>query len=445
MILLASLLLMGVALYGVFKGKLDIRGIFIGFMPLLSSLLVSGLVCFFGWRLLLKIYPHYLEIQHGFTYNGQYYIAAFVALTLAVTFWFYGKFHSGKQPENFAIAPLFLWIVINILVAIYLKGGAYFIVPVFFGLLSVFLLIRLENLNWGIFVVLAAPAIFILAPLVQFFPVGLGLGMLVISGVFTVLIFGLLIPLLASFSLKNTFSFLFLLLGVILMIVAHFQSSFSDKRQKPNSLVYFRNADSEQNYWATYDEKMDAWTKNYLDEKPKAASKYLTNASSSKYGTGYTFAAEAPQKNIPLPEITLQKDSIAGDFRYISFTIMPQRTVNKIILSADTAAGFQSFVLNGIPIPQEKNETHVLQNRRNNLLSSYYVSDGDSLQVSYTIGKNDDIPIMLQEISMDLLVNDLFSIPPREKNSMPKPFITTDAVIIQKTIDINTLNLAVQN
>lgn len=445
MILLAFLLLMGIGLYGIFKRKLSLKEISMGFIPLLSSLLVSGLVCFFGWKLLLKIYPHYLEIQHGFTYNGQLYIAAFVALTLAITFRFYGKFRSGKQPENFAIAPLFLWIVINILVAIYLKGAAYFIVPVFFGLLSVFLLIRLENPNWGIFVALAAPAIFILASLVQYFPVGLGLGMLVISGVFTVLIFGLLIPLLASFSLKNTFSFIFLLLGVILMIVAHFQSSFSDKRQKPNSLVYFHNADTEQNYWATYDKNMDAWTKNYLDENPVAASKYLTNASSSKYETGYTFAAEAPQKNIPLPKITLQKDSVAGDFRYVSFTIMPQRTVNKMILYTDTTAGFENFVLNGIPIPQDKNETHVLQNRRNNVLSSYYVSDGDSLQVSYTIGKNDDIPIMLQEISMDLLENDLFSIPPREKNSMPKPFITTDAVINQKTIDINTLNPAVQH
>lgn len=439
MILLASLLLIGIVLYGISKRKLDRKEIYMGFVPLLSSMLASGLLCFFGWKLLLKIYPQYQEIQHGFTYNGQLYIAAFVAITLAITFRFYGKFHRKERPANLAIAPLFLWIVINILVAVYLKGGAYFIIPVFFGLLSVFLLIRLEKPNWGILLLLGAPAIFILAPLVKFFPVGLGLSMLVVSGIFTVLIFGLLIPLLASFSQKNTVSFIFLILGITLMVTAHFQSSFSEKRQKPNSLVYFHNADTQQNYWATYDKQLDAWTKNYLGKKPETASKYITNVASSKYGTGYTFAAEAPEKNIPLPKITLQKDSLDGNFRHITFTITPQRTVNKITLYAETTAVFENFVLNGIPIPKDKNETRVLQNRKSNAILSYYVSDGDSLQVSYTIAKDADIPIMLQEISMDLLENKVFSIPPRTKNSMPKPFITTDAVILQKTIDIKTL------
>ncbi len=439
MILLASLLLIGLVLYGISKRKLIRREIFMGFVPLLSSILVSGLLCFFGWKLLLKIYPQYLEIQHGFTYNGHLYIAAFVALTLAITFRFYGKFHRKERPVNLAIAPLFLWIVINILVAIYLKGGAYFIIPVFFGLLSVFLLIRLEKPNWVILLLLGAPAIFILVPLVKFFPVGLGLSMLVVSGIFTVLIFGLLIPILASFSQKNTFSFIFLILGITLLVTAHFNSSISEKRQNPNSLVYFHNADTQQNYWATYDKKLDAWTKNYLGEKPEAASKYITNVASSKYGTGYTFAAEAPQKNIPLPQITLQKDSIDGDLRHISFTITPQRTVNRITLYADTTAVFHNFVLNGIPVPKEEDESHVLQNRRSNAILSYYVSDGDSLQVSYSIARDADIPIMLQEISMDLLENEQFSIPPRAKNSMPKPFIMTDAVILQKTIDLKTL------
>ncbi|MBA3985652.1 MAG: M20/M25/M40 family metallo-hydrolase, partial [Flavobacteriales bacterium] len=69
MILLASLLLIGIVLYGISKRKLDRKEIYMGFVPLLSSMLVSGLLCFFGWKLLLKIYPQYQEIQHGFTYN----------------------------------------------------------------------------------------------------------------------------------------------------------------------------------------------------------------------------------------------------------------------------------------------------------------------------------------------------------------------------------------
>ena len=121
-----------------------------GFSPLLLSLLICGILGFFGWKLLTNIYPQYQEVQHGFKYNGHAYIGFFVTLCLAILFKMYRYFGKRNSVVNLLAAPLFLWLVVNVLVFVFLKGAAFFIIPVFFGLLSWFLLLRFQNpsLNW---------------------------------------------------------------------------------------------------------------------------------------------------------------------------------------------------------------------------------------------------------------------------------------------------------
>lgn len=49
----------------------------------------------------------------------------------------------------------------------------------------------------------------------------------------------------------------------------------------------------------------------------------------------------------------------------------------------------------------------------------------------------DSIPeFVFYESSYDLLQNELFSIPARDKNMIPKPFILNDAVIIKKSFRV---------
>ena len=55
-------------------------------------------------------------------------------------------------------------------------------------------------------------------------------------------------------------------------IKAHLTSDFTAERQKPNSLVYYYDADTDATYWVTYDKILDDWTKGYLGENPEEAS-----------------------------------------------------------------------------------------------------------------------------------------------------------------------------
>lgn len=424
--------------YGIVQKKLQPKEILKGFIPFLASLISSGLVAFFGWKILLKLYPGYGEMLHGFTYNGHLYISAFVAFTLAICFSFYGKFYRKERPENLVIAPLFIWLIICTLLAIYLKGGSFFIIPVYFTLAMLFVLIQQKRPRGIIFLLYSVPALFIIAPLIQFFPVGLGLKMLVISAVLTVLLFGLLVPVLASFSNKKTFSVLFFLLGFVALLGAHFQSSFSEKRPKPNSLVYFQDLNKQQSFWVSYDHVLDDWTANYLGEATLNPTKTAAFVAPSKYSTGFKYAQETSFKPLATPQISILQDTVVNTWRDVTVLIKPQRNVNRILLFANKEAVFKDFEVNGHPF-SKNSSGNAVENSTSQLVLNYYVSDGDSLKISYRFLNQNMYPLTYQEISFDLLAHPQFSVPKRTLSEIPKPFITTDAIILQKTIDLNEI------
>ena len=53
-LVVAILLFIGLIFYGIKRHKLNMKYMFIGFIPFIVSLLLSGLLAYFGWKLLLK-------------------------------------------------------------------------------------------------------------------------------------------------------------------------------------------------------------------------------------------------------------------------------------------------------------------------------------------------------------------------------------------------------
>lgn len=438
MLILAILVFVLLIFYGFYNNRLKGKAIAIGFVPFLLSLVISGLIGFFGWKLLLVLYPQYQEIQQGFTYNGHWYIAFFVFISLAITFAIYKRFANKLNKTSLYVAPLFFWIIVNIVVAIILKGAAFFIIPVFFGLLSFFIMLKQERPNPLLLAFFAVPAIFIFIPLIQFFPVGLGLKMLFISSVFTVLLFGLLWPIFSRYKMKRLLSVLCFLLAISFFIVAHSKSDFSVERKKPNSLIYYEDKDLGKTYWLTYDREIDEWTEQYFGENPEKATKYLGEASYSKYGINYTFAAEAPKKSIPDFEVILEQDSIINNLRNVYFVIVPQRNVNKIDLYSGNDISFKSLEFNGKKafVDESSNE---YRGTKNAALINYIVSPGDSLKVKFTAEKNIPISFKVMEYSFDLMDNPEFNIEKRADYMMPKPFVITDAVAVKRSFSVDSL------
>ncbi len=443
MLILATLLFLLLIFYGLYRRKLNGKAMALGFVPFLLSLIICVIIGFFGWKLILMLYPQYLEIQQGFTYNGHWYIAFFVFLSLAITFAMYQKLGKKFSEPSFFVAPLLFWLLINIAVFIILKGAAYFIIPVFFGLLAFFVMLRQERPNLLLMALLAAPAIFFFAPLIQFFPVGLGLKMLVISCVFTVLLFTMLLPVFGYYKMKGVLSILCLLFAVFFFIKAHANSDFSEERKKPNSLIYYKDADANKTYWLTYDKEIDEWTQQYLGENPQDASQILDEASYSKYGINFSYAADAPEKNIPDYEIILEEDTLIENLRNVKFTIVPNRKVNKIDVYSEQFISFNSLEFNGQKAPLYNRKSKDYRGTKNSALINYYVSNSDSLKVNFSVERNTKVSFKVMEYSFDLMTNPNFEIAKRPEYTMPKPFIVTDAIVAKRTFSIDSLKIKV--
>lgn len=424
---------LGLIFSGFTKRKLRVKGIIKGFIPFMFSIVISGLTAYFGWKLLLKIYPQYNDILQGFTYNGYIYIIAFVSLTIAICFWFYKSFFQKRTNQDLLIAPLLGWIILNGFIAFYLKGAGFFILPVIVLLiiLAVLLFSDKEN-NTLLFTILTIPVLVIFAPLVKMLPVGLGLKMLAISSVFTVLLFGVLTPVFYNYSNNKQLIKLFSLIGLIALISASFTSSYSKDRMKPNSILYVLDTNKKEAYWGTYNLKLDQFTKQFLGEKPTEGS-YDENTTASKYKTKIKWHTKAEIKDLKKPLIQVLSDTVINKNRKVCLSIISERNANKIEILSKIPIRFKSFKVNDEALKRKWSNPYVLTIDKGTVLT-YYLTKNEIIDIEMIVDEGQQFDLDILEAKYDLFTNPQFDILPRTEEMMPMPFVLNDATVVKTNI-----------
>ncbi len=431
MLILAFGLFFVFVFIGLGKRAMRLDEILKGFVPLLGSLFTAAIITYVGWTVLKAIYPQYNDILQGFTYNGHDYIYAFVSLSLAVCFLFYQN-NGKRNPEmSQMVAPLFIWILINLGIAFKLRGAGFLIIPVIFSSLMLGYYVLTQRSSWFLNCLLALPTLVILTPFILMFPVGLGLKIMVGSAVLTVLTFVLLLPVFGSFAKKGIWAIAFIIIGIGFIVKAHQASGYSNEKAKPNSLVYLLDADQNKASWATYDSAPDEWTKNYLGEKPKDGKTLNNHKLYSKYGSEYTLMANAPVKGIPQPTIEFLRDTLKGNQHLYKIKIIPNRPINRYDIFTNNDIRFNNFKANGVKSVDFKSN---IASKTTDKLLSYYVVDNQPLEMEFSIDKNAKLDLELMESSFDLLSNSLLKVKPRKSWMIPMPFVLNDAVIIRQKI-----------
>ncbi|MFD2517580.1 M28 family peptidase [Salinimicrobium flavum] len=438
MLLLAIIIFLAVLGYGFFKKHLRLSAVLKGFVPLLISLVGSGLLGFGLWKLALFLYPQYLEMEHGFTYNGYYYIAAVIFLSLAVCFYVYNRFRKPETAADFFVAPLLVWILLSTLTAVYLQGAAYFIVPVFFGLIQLLILFQRPKFDLLALTFLSLPAIFLLVIFIVMFPVALGLGILFLSAVLTVLLWSLLWPVFSYYRKLQLLGFLSFLTFLTLFIVAHFTSDFSAEKPRPNSLVYLLDKDREVATWNSYDHMLDEWNASYFQNASEAV--VQETVFSSKYSSGFTHTAVAPQITVAEPYIGIRKvASEDPEADAYSVKIASNRPVNRIELYAEKTLDFRSFTVNGKEAPYlqpGESDLHVFTNRWNNRVLEYYPVSRDTLRLEVNVEKGMHPNIELYEAAYDLFTHPELDVKPRNSGMIPRPFVLNDAIVLKRSFKL---------
>ena len=423
---------------GISKRKLVVKEMLIGFMPFLVSLTLSALVTVFGWKLLKAIHPQYNDILHGFTYNGHWYIFAFSILALAISIWIYKRYFKKYASQNLMIAPIFIWILLNLFIVLKLQGAGFFIFPVFLALISLLVLLTSNTSENKLIVIalLAIPTLIVFTPLIQMLPVGLGLKMLAISSVFVVLIFGLMIPIFHQYKSIKKLHLLFLTIAIFTFIKASSIADYSEDRKQPTSLVYVLNSDDNEAFWASFEGKVNEYNKAYLTDEPTKGS-FIQHATASKYYSNYKLHKKTEPIDLKTPITTILLDSIYGENRHIKLRIETARNADRIELLAKDSIAFKSFVVNGEVLKQPKDQSYIFNTgKRKNVLSYYFTKPNEVLEFEYIIGSKENPTLELQEVKYDLFTNELLKVEPRKDiKMMPTPFVINDATIVIKNIE----------
>ncbi|WP_149303852.1 M28 family peptidase [Pareuzebyella sediminis] len=427
MLVIAVIAFVLLLIKGIRRKTLGFKDILMGFVPMLITIVVNGLIGYYAWPVLKWAYPSYGDMLHGFTYNGYTYILAFVTLSIAIGFLSYHRFKK-ITPPNLLVAPLVIWLILCGGAAIFLPGASFFIVPVFALLAALLVTVNQKEPSALLLIVLALPGLWLYTPFIQGFTVGLGLKMLVASTVLTSLLFFLLLPVFGFYRNKRIWGHIFLITFFVTIIIAHFHSGFDRENGKPSSLLYILNLDEKKAHWATYDHVLIDWNQEYFKEPQKASDPDEYFALGSKYQTHFTKLAPAPVKEIAEMNIEKTQDTLIGNNRSITVCITPQRPINRLDIFTNTTEITEAFV-NGIPL-----SSFYLQNRKGPRLLTHFVSDNNYTELQLTFPKNTYLELTFYEASNNLIGEAPLNLPKRPENSIPMPFVLNDAVLTTKTV-----------
>jgi hypothetical protein len=431
-------LLLLLVVWGVKKKKLDLREIGLGFVTPLIVLPVIGLASFYGWRLLVAIHPGYLDIGQGFTYNGHLYIAAFVSLSIWFTLWIYLKHLKKRSPINLYIAPLFFWLLINFAIARVLPGAGFFIILFFTGIvvLALFMFYPEDSrLKVILSTLVCLPMLLLVVPMIELFPIALGLRLVLISSLITSLLLLLLIPILSTFEGIKNLNKLFLITSILTFISASLSSGFNPEAKKPDSILYVRNDDSSQGYWGSRDREPDSFTQQFLGKDPlkeRIPDSYLQESGISRF----SLYKKAESIYLEPTEVEILKDTLASNRRHLQVRVKPQRRINRISFRLQEGTRVYSLELQHQKAALKDGATFLKKAEDYRELFRYFFANPeDSIVFSYSVPQGDDPSLFLFEISYDLFENPEIQrikpgLLPREEDLMEKSYSSlTDALV----------------
>ncbi|WP_124979222.1 M28 family peptidase [Nonlabens xiamenensis] len=452
LIIVAGLTLLFLIVLGVKKNRIQLKHLFGGFIPFLGSLVLGFVLPYYAWKMIAQT-DFYIDQVHGFPYNGYWLIACAVFMSLSVSFYLYHKFYHRDRIASLSVAPLIVLWLICLLIAfpvgegglipnVFLPGAGFFVIPLFAGLLMLWLNIYKKRPSYVILVLLAVPAIFIFSPFIKAFPVALGMKILFVAAILTALLFGLLVPIFGHYRKKGLLAGISLLITIVCVGLAFAKAEFSPQQPKPTSLVYVVDQDQEQAQWATYDRALGDWTKSKLGEDPTTAEQLNKNTIDSKYGTGFSYAV--PAEYISLPKLELQKliDTVYQDLRRVVLKVHSKSPVQRLEIFADEEFQFEDASVNGKPAYKDKNSGKAFPNRYGNRMLSYYIKDNEPLELELVFDAQTAPELQFYAASFDLFNHSELDVRRRDRDEMSMPFVLNDAVLRKRYLRLSRPEMA---
>ncbi|MCC5661298.1 M20/M25/M40 family metallo-hydrolase [Nostoc sp. XA010] len=396
-----------VIMLGLKRRQLTIGGIILGFFAFLFTIFIASATVTLAWWVITTVHSGYQVFAQGDTYNSNFYLVGFVALTIAITSSLYTLFSKKISISNLAVAALLGWLILMIITSLFLPGTSYFFTfPLLFTLVGWGLIFAIEpitrlpktvsddskkRINMGVRVtilsVCAIPGIILLTPTIYIIFLALTLSM---SGAIAVLVglqLGLLIPYITLFRNGNKFllSRFALLISLGFIFAGSLTADFTAKYPKPNSILYGLNADTGKAIWASLDQKPDEWTSQFLSQNPQKVTltEYLPTVSWQFLQNSASVVSLSP------PDIQLLKDNVENSTRTVHLQITSPRKARILRVYADTKTEILEAAVNGKKI--DINHTH--NNTQNAWGLDYFAIPPEGIELTLSIKRSQPLKL----------------------------------------------------
>lgn len=342
---------------GLRGGRLNGRGIALGFGAFLLSLLAAQVLAVVLWLLVGLTRLPAVGMVAKIPYSADIFTLAFIASTLAFFSFAFILLRTRLGAPSLAAGALLWWALFSLLTAFALPGGNYlFLWPLVFGTAALIYRMRVATNRPAdalVLSALAAPALLILLPVFYLAYISL----IWITGVpglipiLTALTLGLLFPhidLLTGASPRRSWLIpVFSGLSLALIILGLAAGASRSDQPRDVHLVYGLDADTKSAYWFSND-PANAWTRQVF-EGDSEPGKFNTEfyGSDGFLETANFMRTQAPLADLRAPTLEILEDRISGDVRTLRLQIASQRGAGLLNVFAGRDTNILSARLNG--------------------------------------------------------------------------------------------------
>lgn len=143
-ILLMTLLLFSVVIISGYRNdKIRISKMLLSSLIFLAKIILSVVVVYFLWKWLGPMNPGFGEYEMDWVSNGDYFLSAFLIISLIMMLIFHGRISHRLGIFNVATGSLLVWLLPAIITSVFFPGASYlFIWPLLFTLLAIFIMMK---------------------------------------------------------------------------------------------------------------------------------------------------------------------------------------------------------------------------------------------------------------------------------------------------------------
>lgn len=399
---LTLLLFAGVVILGRRRGRLTLRGIALGFLAFLLSVVIPCVLVTLIWRGVRASLDEYQWMPAAGSYTGLYFFLSFMALTAALVLVVMMFGCRRVSALNLAMGALLGWLLLSILSIVYLPGGSYlFTWPLLFSLVAVGVMLIPEGqepITGRQFIVLslcAIPGIVLWVPVIYMTYLAIGLSRTAVLVALAVILLGSIVPHLSLMTsrLKWLIPGALAMVSLGLLVAGSINSGFDEQHPKPNSIFYGLNADKNESRWISADAKVDEWTSQFFpgDVQPAAAPEFFP-LSDAEF-----FQSPAPVAAVPAPHVALLEDSTANNVRTLRVRITSPRRAPLVAVSIDN--DILGAAINGQPFDDYKDSSAAPPK---GLAFRYFALGEDGIELALEVKPLERIGIRLIDISYGL-------------------------------------------